>query len=247
MLPGLHHGLGPLSLGKARADGDLEHLVLVLLGRIHVPDEVAVDLELAQIVVRRHVAAATPALVADPHHADLVRVGMTVGGALLLERRGSRGGHVLQPFGRFLRSPASDVDRDVGLAADLLDEIHEFVGAEGIGVDHAAPCGVERGRPLLGWADSFAPVVLVGKAAARPADVGHLQRPKGGHNVLADSARVRNRGIRANPDALVKAMPEILRELAEEVAVDLRSGLGCVDGEMSTLSRREMMRAELRI
>jgi hypothetical protein len=34
-------------------------------------------------------------------------------------------------------------------------------------------------------------------------------------------------------------MSEILGELAEEVAVDLRSGLGCVDGEMSALSGRE--------
>ena len=164
---------------------------------------------------------------------------MTVGGTLFSQRRRLRGSHVLQPFGRFLRSPASDVDRYVGLAADLLDKIHKFVGAEGIGVDHAAPCGVERCRPLPGWADSFTPVVLIGKAAARPANVGHLQRTQGGNNVLADSASVRNRGIRANPDALVKAMPEILRELAEDVAVDLRSSLGYVDGQMSSFLGHE--------
>ena len=78
-------------------------------------------------------------------------------------------------------------------------------------------------------------MVLVAKAAARPADVGRLQRPQRGHNVIADPARVRDRGIRANPDALVEAVSEILRELAEEVAVDLRSGLGCVDGQMRGL------------
>ena len=34
-------------------------------------------------------------------------------------------------------------------------------------------------------------------------------------------------------------MSEILRELAEEVAVDLRSGLGCVDGQVSGLRGHE--------
>jgi hypothetical protein len=34
-------------------------------------------------------------------------------------------------------------------------------------------------------------------------------------------------------------MSEILGELAEEVAVDLRSGLGCVDGKVCCLSDRE--------
>src|ERR1019366_4130098 len=122
MLPGLHDGLGPLSPRFTRADGNLEHLVCALLGRIVIPDEVAVDLELTQIVVRRHVAAAAPTFVAYTHEADLVRVRVTIGGTLFSQRRRLRGGHVLQPFGRFLRTPGSDVDRDVGLAANLLEK-----------------------------------------------------------------------------------------------------------------------------
>ena len=108
----------------------LSILLRASLGRIVVPDEVAVDLELAQVVVRGHAAAAAPAFVSDAQETDLVGIGMSVGGTFFGQRRGLRGGHILQPFGGFLRSAGSDVDRDVGLAADLLDEIHEFVSAE---------------------------------------------------------------------------------------------------------------------
>ena len=68
MLIGLHDGFrpfGPAGLAAAGADGDLQHLVLVLLCGIVVADEAAVDLHLAQIVVGRHVAAAVPAFIAD--------------------------------------------------------------------------------------------------------------------------------------------------------------------------------------
>ena len=71
MLPGLHHGLGPIGLGSAGADGDFQHPVGALLGRIVVLDEVAVDLELAEILVRAHVAAAAPTFVSDAKEADL--------------------------------------------------------------------------------------------------------------------------------------------------------------------------------
>ena len=73
-------------------------------------------------------------------------------------------------------------------------------------------------------ADAVAPVVFVGEAAARPADVRHLQRLERGDDVVADAARVRDAGVRADPDALVDAVAEMLGELAEDVAVDLRPG-----------------------
>ena len=88
---------------------------LLLLRRIEVADEAAVDLQLAQVVVGRHVAAAVPALVADAEIGDLVGRGMTVGGALLRQRRRLRGRQVLQPLGGFLRRAGADVDREVGL------------------------------------------------------------------------------------------------------------------------------------
>ena len=122
------------------------------------------------------------------------------------------------------------------MAADLLDKIHELIGAETVGVDHAAPRGVEGCRPLPGRTDSLAPVVLIGKAAARPAHIGHLQRAKGRHNVGANPACIRDRRIRSNPNAVVESVSEILSKLTEKVVIDLRSRLRYIDGQMRILS-----------
>jgi hypothetical protein len=80
------------------------------------------------------------------------------------------------------------------------------------------------GGALCAGADPFAPVILVGEAAARPADVGDLQVSQCGDHVVADAASVRNGRIGANPDAFIKSVAEILGELAEDVAIDLRAG-----------------------
>src|SRR5215471_17089658 len=101
MLPGFHHGFRPFGealLSAAGADRDLQHLLVVLLRRIEVPDEAAVTLELAQIEVRRHVAAAVPAFVADAEKGNLIWGGMTVGGALFCQRSWLSRSQILQPF-----------------------------------------------------------------------------------------------------------------------------------------------------
>src|SRR5579859_3803921 len=95
--------------------------------------------------------------------------------------------------------------------------------AEAVGVDHVAPCGVDGCRPLPGGADTIAPVVLVRKAAAWPADIGHLQCAQCGHDVVADATGIGDGRIRSNPDTLVKSVSQVLRKLAEEVAIDLRT------------------------
>ena len=80
-------------------------------------------------------------------------------------------------------------------------------------------------------ADSVAPVVLVGEAAARPADVRHLERLQRGDDVVADAAGVGDGRVGADPDAFVDAVAEVFGELAEDIAVDLRAGLRRVDGQ----------------
>src|SRR5208337_135566 len=63
LLISLHDGFGPIGPSRsvtARAYGDFQHVLLILLRRIEVPDEVAVDLHLANVVVGRHVAATVP-------------------------------------------------------------------------------------------------------------------------------------------------------------------------------------------
>src|SRR5581483_6638653 len=138
--------------------------------------EAAIDLELAQIIVGSHVAAAIPAFVADAQIADLEGSRMTIGAALLRQRRRLSGRNVFQPFRRLPRSASAEVDREIGLRADLLEEVHELMRAERVRLDYAAPVGIQSGHSLR--ADAIAPVVFVREAAARPANVRNPQRPE---------------------------------------------------------------------
>ena len=154
---------------------------------------------------------------------------MPVGGALFLQRRRLRGGEVLQPLGGFLRAPGSDVDRQIGPAADLIDEVHELVRAKGVRLDHAAPVRVHLRLTIA--PDAFPPVVVVGEAATGPPHVRNPQHLESGDDVIANAARVGDGRVGTDPYALVDALAEVFRELAEEVAVDLRTGLRRVHGQ----------------
>ena len=79
--------------------------------------------------------------------------------------------------------------------------------------------------PLLAGTDPVLPVVLVGEAAARPAQHGDVELLERGDDVVADPARVRDRGARAHPDALVDAPAEVLGEVAVDVLVHDRARL----------------------
>ena len=68
---------------------------------------------------------------------------MAVGATLLRQGGRLRRGQVFQPFRRFLRSAGADVDRQVRVGANLLEKVHEFVGAEGVRFDDPAPVGIE--------------------------------------------------------------------------------------------------------
>ena len=81
----------------------------------------------------------------------------------------------------------------------------------------------------------FAPVVFVGEAPARPAHVRHLDRLERGNDVVANAAGVWNRRVGADPDPFINAVAEVLGELAENVAVDLRAGLGHINGQFHLL------------
>jgi hypothetical protein len=59
---------------------------------------------------------------------------------------------------------------------------------------------------------------------------GTFYRSKRSDDIVADSACVWNLGIWTDPDALVNTVAKVLSELAEDVAVNLRAGLGNVNG-----------------
>ena len=114
-------------------------------------------------------------------------------------RRDGVGGHVLDPLHHLLRGAAADVARDVGVGAELLHEIHELVGAEAVVLDDAAPVGVDHRRALLARADAVLPVVLVGEAAAGPAQHGDVELLQGGDHVVADARGCSGWGSRVRP------------------------------------------------
>src|SRR6185436_12234399 len=130
---------------------------------------------------------------------------------------------------RLLHGAAANVEADVGLGADLLAEVEELVRAEMIVLHHAAPVRVDHRRPRLPRADAVAPMVLVGKTAAGPADLRRLDLFQRSDDVVADAAGVRNRRVFAHPDALVDAMAEMLREMAVDVGIDDGAGLAGLD------------------
>ena len=232
-LPGLHDDLGPLGPAwpvAAGTHGDVQHPVgAVLLRRVEVPDEAAVDLELVQVVLGCHVSTAVPALVPDPEVGDPPGVRASVGRALLGQGGRLVGGHVLEPLRGLPGRPRADVDGEVGLTADLLHEVHELVEAEGVGLGHAAPVGVEGHGPVV--PDAVAPVILVGEAAPGPPHVGHPKRLERRHHVVPDAPGVGDGGVRSHPDPLVDAVAEVLGELPEDVAVDRGAGPGRIDGQ----------------
>jgi len=92
--------------------------------------------------------------------------------------------------------------------------------AEAVVLHHVTPVEVDRARALLLWADAVAPVVGVGVAAARPAQIGDIDRPQGLHHVVADAARVGDGRLLAHPDPIVNAATQVFGKVPVDVAAD---------------------------
>ena len=196
---------------------------------MEVARKAAVVLHLAGVVVRRHVAAAIPALISQTEYGQLPGLRMAVGSALLRQRGGQRAGHVLQPVCGLLRRPGTDVDGNERRGTDLANEVHVFVRAESVRLGHSAPVGIQGNRALR--TDAIAPMVVVSEAAARPTHVGHLDRSQCCDHIITDAPSVGNRRTGPHPDALVYAMSQVLCELAKNVTTDRRPGFGCIEGD----------------
>ncbi len=97
-----------------------------------------------------------------------------------------------------------------------------------------APGRVDLHRPLVARADAFAPVIFIREAAARPTHHRHFQFLQRLDDVVAIAARVRNLRVLADPDSLVDAVAQVLRELAIDVAIDLGARLVGPNGHGET-------------
>ena len=64
-------------------------------------------------------------------------------------------------------------------------------------------------------------MIFVAEAAARPADIGDVERAQGGDDVAADAADMGDRRIAADPDAAVNAGAEMLGNLLGRLLVEI--------------------------
>ena len=224
----LHQDLGPVVVRvahvRARAAGDLEDLLFAVL--LDVALVAAVEV---RVVLRPHVAAAAPVLVAHAEVVDLPGLGVAVLPAQLGHGGVAAGGHVLDPLGHLLHGAGADVAVDVGLAADLAAELEEFVRAEAVVLHDVAPVRVDDALAVGLGADAFLPVVFVGKAAARPAQNRELDVPERLDHVRAHAVDVRDGAVLAHVEPLVDAAAQVLREVAVDLRLDLRARARGVD------------------
>ena len=127
---------------------------------------------------------------------------------------------VLDPVGELLHGAAAHIAGEIGLAPELAGQFHELMGAEGVILADAAPVGVDDGLALRLRADTIAPVVGIGKAAARPAQHRDVQRLERIDNIAAHTVDVGNLRVFADIKALIDAAAQMLRELTVDIRVN---------------------------
>ena len=148
------------------------------------------------------------------------------------------GGHVFHPLGKFFDGAATYVSADVGFAAQHFAEVEEFVRAEAVVFDGAAPVVVHHLRAVLFRADAVHPVVFVGKAAARPAEDGDFQLLQGIEHVGAITVGIGNVGAFAYPEPAVDAGAQVFGKLAVDFFRDDLRALVGMQGDCCTLLGR---------
>src|SRR6185295_19060745 len=169
--------------------------------------------ERGRVLLGREVPAAAPGLVAHAPEADVEGLALAVGRPLV----GGRGAPrrrvaVFHPAPEVLRREAAHVGGHVGLGAGEAAEARELDGAELVGLEalrtvrrvrrplaHVDP-EVRPPRTARARARAVPPVVLVGEAAARPADDRSPDPPEVVHDLLAYAADVRDARALAHQD-----------------------------------------------
>src|SRR6184192_4983167 len=127
------------------------------------------------------------------------------------------------------------VANDERRGTEAIDQLEILVRPEAVVFGHVAPHGVDDRGTLLGRADPVLPVVAIGVAAARPADVRDLDLAQRRDHVVT---QVPAAGTALGPEAVVDAAPQMLGELAVDVAADGVAPLVGVDDESGTLPER---------
>ena len=188
--------------------------------------------EFRGVFFRGEIPPAAPGLVAHAPKPHLEGFRVALAGTLIRERGSSRRRiAILDPFIEVPGGVAAEVGRQVRLRADEPAEMHEFVGAELVGLvlgravrraGEKAVVDPEIGaaRALRARPDAVAPVVAIGKTPAGPAHDGRLEPPHVLHEFASDAALVADLGILPHPDAVIDDAADVLREVAVKIGRD---------------------------
>ena len=103
------------------------------------------------------------------------------------------------------------------------------MGSETVIFDRSAPVVVDHFRTVLFRAYTVHPVILIGKAAARPAEVGDFQLFQGVQHVVSVAPGIGNFGFGADPKPSIDTGSEMFGELAVDVFADLLVSLLRID------------------
>ena len=167
---GLHHLFRPLVIIHVRSAADLcDRVISSIVSHICLVSAV-----LIRIMLRAHISAASPVLIADTEVIDLPRLLMTVLLAQVCHRGYAVERNVLYPLAHLTNRTASEVAVDIGLATKLTAQFKELVCSEAVVLDNAAPVCIDHFLSGCFRSDTVHPVIFVCKASARPAQHRNL-------------------------------------------------------------------------
>ena len=169
--------------------------------------------EFAGILLRSEVPSTPPRLVADAPKPNVE--GLHISGSSSNVRQG-RGAcwrvAVFHPTVKFSGRKAAHIGGQIGLSPDKLAKMDEFIRSELVRIVlMACRCPalftvapeIRAPRTFVGRANTIAPVVAVGEAAARITDYRGLDFAHFFNQLRADSVDVGHFGIFADPHAVV--------------------------------------------
>ena len=228
----------PLVIVHVGAAADLaDRMILVIVSHIGLVTAVQIA-----VVGRAHVAAAAPVFISHAEIIDLPGLLMAVLPALLRHRGNALERHVLDPLGHLAHRAAADIAVDVGLAAQLAAELKILVRPEAVVLHDAAPVGVDHLLAVLLRTDAVLPVILVGEAAARPAQHRNLELLQRLNDVRPHAVHVRDVGVLPDIESLIDASAQVLGEMSVNLRVDVGNFLLIIDYKLCHTSSFRLMR-----
>ena len=210
----LHHHAGPVVVVVRCTASHLEQAVAAVVAGIK-----GVALVHVGIIIRRHIATAAPALIAHAQVFHLPGFLAAVFGTQL-GHRSILGRHIFHPLGQFLHGAGAHVAADIRLRAQHLTQVQELVRAEGVVFHGASPIIVHQLGAVLTRAYAVHPMVLVGKAAAGPAQDRNFQGLEGLQDIRTVAVDIGDVTIGTHPDTFVDASAQMLGKLSVNLGRD---------------------------